>query len=323
MSFDEKLFLLTLLNRPEDAKRFSQSFDPEWLQDAHLKPLLVFINRFVKAYDTGPSINALEKYLKDEEPEAYLLRYQSTINELKGMEQPDFSLMVYTSRKAKEITICRSFLSMQLAANGMIAEEKGDELLKEVQKWIHKFYGLDEDLTLDFREATNYLLEQYGKSKSLEPVETGIMPLDLWSGNGLWPKNLGIVVAPTGHGKSVILMNAAANMAVYSKKRVWFLTNELDMEEQTQRFLSYLQNHPISQIQQNPLCVFGPDLDNRWELEGLDKHLLITSVNREISTEDIEAELIKLINLQGYAPDVLALDFMERMKPVTSGYSRD
>ena len=38
---------------------------------------------------------------------------------------------------------------------------------------------------------------------------------------------------------------------------------------------------------------------------------------------DLESEMAKWVNLLGWKPDVLVLDFMERMKPCDSGYRRD
>lgn len=325
MSFDERTFILALLQREEDAKTFSRTFNPEWLLDATLQPMMGFIRDFLRKYEVAPTLPALEQYVSDKEPEAFKLRYSPTFEKLKAAEKPDLATMVYTSRKAREYAVCRSFDSLIMTSRTMQQDSDGDLLLKEVHRWLQSFHGMDEDLTMDFREATNYLLAQYGAKRTLEPIKTGIKPLDMWTGDkGLWPKNLGIVVAPTGHGKSVILMNIAANMASESHKKVWFFTNELDMEEQTTRFLSFLEQHPVSDIQNSPLHVLkSSGLKARWEEEGLDQRLILTSANREVSTDDIESELLELINIQGFIPDVLVVDFMERMKPCSSGLSKD
>ena len=49
----------------------------------------------------------------------------------------------------------------------------------------------------------------------------------------------------------------------------------------------------------------------------------LTEVNREISTDELESEMAKWVNLLGWKPDVLILDYMERMRPCDSGYRRD
>ena len=132
---------------------------------------------------------------------------------------------------------------------------------------------------------------------------------------------MGIVMAPTGHGKSVVLMNIARHISLIEEEPVWFVTNELSMGEQAERFLSRLTGQPLSALMEDPSLGFT-NLDYFWQT-GLDQRLRLTSVNKEVSTDDLEAIMNRWTQLTGWKPKVLVLDFMERMRPNKTGYRRD
>jgi hypothetical protein len=54
----------------------------------------------------------------------------------------------------------------------------------------------------------------------------------------------------------------------------------------------------------------------------VNKRLRITSVNSDLSTSEIESMMIRWASLSGWKPQLLVLDFMERMKPNDVGYNR-
>jgi hypothetical protein len=129
-------------------------------------------------------------------------------------------------------------------------------------------------------------------------------------------------MAPTGEGKSSMLVNMAHKMAAQEMRRVWLVTNELSLEEQTERVLSKISGVKVQEIIDDPGVAYTSELDRKWR-EGLHDCLRLTEVNREVSVDDLESEMMKWVNLLGWKPEVLVLDFIERMKPCDTGYSRD
>jgi hypothetical protein len=65
------------------------------------------------------------------------------------------------------------------------------------------------------------------------------------------------------------------------------------------------------------------ELERQWAQNELHEKLRLTEVNREVSVDDLESEMMKWVNLLGWKPEVLVLDFIERMRPCDTGYSRD
>jgi hypothetical protein len=177
------------------------------------------------------------------------------------------------------------------------------------------------DKTMDIKAAIEHLIGSHGFSPEVTRIQTRIHAIDEWSGGGLRTKQLGILMAPTGEGKSSVLLVMGYNMATTERKRVWMVTNELSIEEQTERMLSKMTGKDLTAIIDDPGIAFS-GLGRHWR-DGLHDRLRLTECNREISMDDLESEMGKWVNLIGWKPDVLILDFMERMKPCERGFSRD
>jgi replicative DNA helicase len=190
---------------------------------------------------------------------------------------------------------------------------------------MHKFFnkhGRDSDIrTMDIKTSIETLVEQAGFQPELTRVPCGVHVIDQWTGGGLRTKQLGIIMAPTGDGKSSMLVVMAHNMAFNERKDVWLVTNELSLEEQTERMLSRITGMECERIINDPGIAYQ-GLDRHWRA-GADQRLRMTEVNREVSMDDLEAEMMKWVNLIGWKPKVLVLDFIERMKPCEAGWSRD
>lgn len=321
--FDEDTFVRALMERPEDAKRFATNFSPEWVRKAELAPILDEIFGFVKKYGVGPSLPTLHKVFKDRDEGVYNLRYQEVLNRLEKVEN-DHSHMLYTLDRAKDYAIIRSF--QQFASDSRFlelqADMKGVPMLEALNRWQLQFGSENVDRTMNIKEATDHLVQNHGFASAVVPIPCGIQPIDEWCGGGLRQRNLGIVLAGTGHGKSVTLMNQALKIASAEEKKVWYVTNELMLEEQVERFLSRMTGLPVSEVIEDPGMVYSEALGRHWQ-RGLDKRLWITEVNREVSTDDLEAEMSRLATLTGWKPEVIIIDYMERMRPNMSGFQRD
>ncbi len=321
-TFDERAFLYALTSRPEDARKFAVSFKPSWLHTTEYIPILAEIFAFVRKHGEQPSVPTLHEVFKDKDEEAYNLRYKDALDSL-VTEIPDNSRMIYTLDQARDTGVVRDFqeLTNSQAFLSKQAHLKGGDVLQALHSFFNKHGDLSEDRTMDMREAIDNLIDTHGFQPELVRIPCGIHVIDKWTGGGLRTKQLGIIMAPTGDGKSSMLCVMAHKMATVEQKRVWLVTNELSIEEQTERMLARITGAKVQDIIDEPACAYE-GLDKHWR-GGLDQRLRLTEVNRECSTDDLEAEMMKWVNLIGWKPHVLVLDFIERMKPNDSGYSRD
>ena len=63
-------------------------------------------------------------------------------------------------------------------------------------------------------------------------------------------------------------------------------------------------------------------LEYYWK-NNLEENLRLTYVNKEVSVTDLEASMLRWANIRGFMPKVIIIDYMERLRPSTSGWNRD
>jgi replicative DNA helicase len=321
MEFDEKVFIWALTSRPADVRRFASIFRPEWLENAAFRPILAEIYSFTKENETPPSIGALRTILSDKYPEAYELRFSPALDEILDTE-PDTPQVIYTLNKARDAAIIRSLHEL-VTSNEMqtaSSEGEGKHILVMINRWLNTFAGVSDEQSADLKEAIEHLIQTVGWDTTVQKIPSGVKPLDAWTSGGLRTKQLGIIMAPLGHGKSTVLMNMAYKMAAVQEANVWFITNELTIEEQTERFLSRLTTKPLKHIQNDPAIAYH-GLGRHWQ-HRLHERLRLTAINKTVKTEDLESMMIRWMNISGWKPTVIILDFMERMAPNEEGHSR-
>jgi replicative DNA helicase len=322
MEFDELLFCRALMDRPADAKRFSQFMKPEWLKTVEYRILLDKIYEFTKTFSIPPSVETLRKVFQDEDSSAYNTRYKDTIDQLAkvNLEQSE---VLYCLDAAKKVGIVWSLETMFNNPDFIHKREQkeGSEVMHDIQEWITQFEGTNEDVEMRIDDAVEHLIKERGWMQKDVEIPCGIEFIDEWCGGGLRPKQLGLILAPTGHGKSTCLMVMAQKMALLSDIRVLFISNELSMGEITERFGAMISGEDINTVIHEPTVIRkGIETLTKW---GYTDRLWLVEVNREISSDDIEGMMARYINLYGWKPDVVIIDFMERMKPTVSGHKRD
>ncbi len=318
MNFDEALFIRALTERPADAKSFAQSFEPSWLKTVEYVPILDSLFQFTKQHDTPPSLNTIREILKEQDATAYETRHKQVLDYLTDIPL-DVSSAIHTISKAKNIAVAWSLDSLfhSPAMQQFIDDADGTELMHQMQTWITRFAGSTEDVERRVEDAFEELIKSRNWLSNDNQISCGIDVIDQWTGGGLKLRQLGILLAPTGHGKSTCLMIMAYKMALIEQKRVMFISNELSMDEVAERFGTLVSGEPINQVARNPEII--RDSIAKIKSYEINNKLYLVEVNRDISTNDIESMISRYVNLYGWAPEVIVIDYMERMKPTAKG----
>jgi len=322
--FSEEVFLHALCGRSEDVRRFSSLFKPEWLQTAMYRPLLQEIYSFTKKNGIPPNVKVLREIFKKRDEAQYNVRYSKALDKIEGIDPPpETPEIIYTLEQAKDVAVSWSFkeLAESPAFTEMNDQFDGAGQIRAMENWIQQFLGQTEDIEVNLKEAVERLIEERGWMNRSIKIPCGIKVIDEFTNGGLRVPGLGIIMAPTGAGKSNCLIVIAQKIAAIEQKRVLFVTNELSTSQVTERFLSSLTGENLSEIIEDPVVGYK-GLERHW-VGGLDQRLRMVEVLREISTDDLESMVGRYINLYGWAPDVMVIDFMERMKPTVSGVKRD
>lgn len=320
--FDESILLKCLTERAEDARILRRVFRVEWLNNVSYRPVLKTIYDFLDEYKIPPTFSTIHQIFRDYDESLYEARYKGVIEELEKV-QYSVSDVLYIMKAAKNVAMARSLKDLYSSAQftSLIQEDEGTEILKEIETWKLQFQESADETELDIRQAILKTI-QYQNEEGTDPITTGISVLDEFSGGGIKPKNLAIVMAPLKNGKSITLMNIAYNISLIQDKEVLFITNELTTEETAERFVSRITGLPCSQMQVDISSALGhPALVKYWDT-GLQKKLRILENVSEFSTDYIESAIEKYFSLYSWKPKVVVIDYMERMKPTVSGIKR-
>jgi len=145
--------------------------------------------------------------------------------------------------------------------------------------------------------------------KARNPVSTGWDNIDSITRGGLGRGELGVVIAPTGAGKSMCLVHIGA-AALKAGKNVVYYTLELQDKVIGTRFDSCLTGLNISQIFDHKDQV----LDVVKNLKG--KLIIKEYPTKSASTNTIKAHLDKL-KTHGHNVDMIIIDYADLLRPVT------
>jgi replicative DNA helicase len=130
-------------------------------------------------------------------------------------------------------------------------------------------------------------------------------------------KELCLVAAASGRGKSLYLVNQAAKL-IEERKKILYVSLEMSEDRIAQRFDSIL-----TQIPQSRLKVSQDSLKTRLSLIknklGEDYLVIKEFPTKTANVNHIRALLNQLQTQSGFIPDVLIVDYLELLNPTTEG----
>lgn len=319
MTFDEDVFIKGLTERPYDAQRFAQFFEPGWLSKPELRPIAAVIFEHTLEKSTPPGIKTIRDILISKDKFIYEQRYKQTLDILEKVTDPaDYvSHQIDKATEAAKAN-CLKALYDSVEFKRDLENHQGGEAIRKLEALASKFEepdGFRDGTIKDVVDLANANKSDINKLR----IPSGIDVIDSWCGGGLRPKQLGIIISATGVGKSQVLAIMAFKMAAREGKRVLHISNELTFEEIGERFLAQLTGKPLSVIMEEKVT---DNLGKHWEA-GLDSRLRCLEITKEVSMAHIESIIARYEQLYGWSPEVLVIDYMERLRPRAKGYTRD
>ena len=144
--------------------------------------------------------------------------------------------------------------------------------------------------------------------KFRNPVTTGWQDIDTICGGGLGKSELGVVIAPTGAGKSMVLVHLGAE-AVKEGKTVVHYTLELQDTVIAKRYDSSITGYPLSELNSFKQEIY----DNIKDIDG--KLIVKEYPTKSASTNTIKNHLNRLAK-RGIKPGLIIVDYADLLKPV-------
>lgn len=304
-SFQEDLCHLILNDRPFADQMF-EVLDLNFLELKHLRVFVQKIQEYRTKYGVHPTSNIIASIIRtglDGEQESVKVRirdYYARV--LSTGETPNSSDYI------KDVAL--DFCKKQKLKEALI---KSVELIKsssfdDVSKVIDNALKLGSDNTMGYDYLADF--EKRFVKQSRDPVSTGWKSVDDIVKGGLGKGELGVVVAPTGAGKSMVLVHLGA-AALKEGKNVLHYTLELSDTVVAGRYDS-----AITGVELKNLIVFKEKIyDEIKEIEG--KLIVKEYPTRSASIQTIKNHIDKL-RRRDFIPDVIIVDYGDLIKPENS-----
>jgi len=306
-------FQISLLNLLVEDKRFTTTIidviDPKYFDNQYFKLIAQMIKEYHKKYETSPSYEALEQISKLEVTQEMALR--NVLDMIKNIQEHEVKDSLFTQEKATKF--CKQ---QELGkAMGKVKDimEKGDfENYEKAEYYIREALQVGEkDLgTQDVFDHLNTVLEDDYR----HPIPMGIDGIDNLLNGGLAKGELGVVLAPTGVGKTTILTkiaNTAYNQG-YNVLQIFFEDNPKII--QRKHFTLWTGISP-KDLSENREDVFKKVEEVKSNSKG--KMILKKLPSDTLTLGQIKNQIRKII-AEGTKIDLIVFDYIDCVAPEKS-----
>jgi len=163
---------------------------------------------------------------------------------------------------------------------------------------------------VDFGHDYHMDIDDRFRLKSRNPITTGWQRLDEICQGGLGKSELGVAIAPTGAGKSMLMVHLGAT-ALKEGKTVVYYTLELADTVVGQRFDSCITGIKLNDLLRNKFNI----VEKVKDIKG---HLIIKEYpTKSASTQTLKSHIERL-KKRGINPDMIIVDYADLLRPVKS-----
>jgi replicative DNA helicase len=304
-SFQENLCHIILEDRPF-ADQIFEVLDENFLELSYLRVFIKKIKEYKKKYSVHPTRDIMTSILRtgigDEQDSVqkmlrdyYARVLSSDVNYNEADYVKDVALEFCKKQKLQE-AIIRSV--------PLLEKSSFDEIAKLVNDAMK--LGTSNDVGYDYMED----FEQRFLEKSRDPVTTGWTAINDITKGGLGKGELGVVIAPTGAGKSMVLVHLGAK-ALQSGKNVVHYTLELADTVVGTRYDSCITGYHLTGIRAFKEQIYD-------DLRDLPGKLIIKEYPTRSATINTIKNHIEKMKVADFKPDMIIVDYADLIKPTGS-----
>lgn len=303
--FQENLVQIILDDRVF-CDQISEVLDVNFLE---LKYLRIFVDKILdyrKKYGTHPSRDTITTILRTElDKENELLQKQVREFYARLMSN-EFSIDGEQHIKDVSLDFCKKqkLKEAMIKSVGLIQNSSYDEISRIINDALK--LGTDNNHGYDFIVD----FEKRFELKARNPVTTGWELIDVITKGGLGRGELGVVIAPTGAGKSMALVHLGA-MALAQGLNVVHYTLELQDKVVALRYDSCITGIPLSDIREQKQMVWEGVKDVKGKL------IIKEYPTKSASTNTIKNHMEKL-KRKDFKIDMVIVDYGDLIRPITA-----
>tara|TARA_R100001244_G_scaffold118124_2_gene87918 strand:+ start:100 stop:1476 length:1377 start_codon:yes stop_codon:yes gene_type:complete len=286
------------------AEQITEVLDVSFLELEYLRVFVRKIVNYRAKYNTHPSVDAFIAILRaDLENE----------NEIIQKQVRDYFARIHTKEledveyiKDTALDFCRkqNLKEAMLKSVNLLQTCSFDEISKVINDALR--LGSETNFGHDFIDD----FEERYKPRHRNPLTTGWGDMDKICGGGLGKGELGVVIAPTGAGKSMVLVHLGAR-AIEEGKTVIHYTLELSDKVIANRYDSCITGYPLSDLPAFKEEIFE-------QISEIDGRLIIKEYpTKSASPNTIRSHLSRLIK-RGIKPGAIIVDYADLLRPIVA-----
>ncbi len=303
-SFQENLCQLMLDDRPF-CDQVSEVIDTSFFELKYLQVFIEVLLSYRERYRSHPNHEIMMTELKsgmqnqDKVVADQVRHFYARIYNSEGVQEAEYI-------KDKAIDFCRkqTLKGAMIKSVKLLKSSSFDEISKVIEDAMK--LGTDNNFGHDYHVDALKRFQRIHRS----PITTGWERIDDIVKGGLGKNELGVVIAPTGAGKSMVLVHLAAE-ALKKGKTVVYYTLELKDTVVGGRFDSALTKVPLNELLDQQEMI----MDMIQDVEGT---LIIKEYpTKSASVQTIRGHVDRLIK-KGMKPDMILVDYADLLRPTRS-----
>ena len=313
VSFQQKLIKIII----ED-KRYATTIldiiDPHYFEGASFRFLVQNIKELYEKYDDVPSYDTISSKIKQEDRgDTSSKMHMDTLQGIKELELTDINYVKDTA-----LNFCKQqVLKRELKVVQKIIDEGDFDSYRTIEKIIQDALRVGAN-TGDVRDVFENVRDAIQKD-SRTPIPTGVDGLDEMLKGGLGMGELGVVLSPTGIGKSTILTkfaNSAYNSG-FKVLQIVFEDNVNSILRKHYTIWTGLSPDDLPTETENVVEMLK-EIEN--ESKGVLKICKLPSDSVTIS--ELKGMLRKL-SMEGFKPDLVIVDYVDCISPERATYGEE
>tara|TARA_Y100000591_G_C21843897_1_gene707441 strand:- start:1983 stop:3338 length:1356 start_codon:yes stop_codon:yes gene_type:complete len=302
--FQESVARLMMEDRPF-CDQITEVLELEFFDSAYLRAFVKIILEYRDKYNQHPHFATLHTEIKKGNK-----NYDGAVNKqlrdfLVRIQSDDVNDKEYIKDQAIDFCKKQCLKKAILESANLVKKGNYDSITKIINEALSK--GNDQNFGHDwFMDIDN----RYVK-KSRKPITTGWQRIDEITKGGIGAKELAVVIAPTGAGKSMVLVHLGAQALMLGKKVVHY-TLELADTVVGIRYDSCLAKIDLRDIMDSKDLV-------KEKIQDVSGKLIIKEYpTKSASTKSLKNHLEKL-RKQNILPDVVIVDYADLLRPISHG----
>jgi len=300
--FQESLCQMILQDRPF-ADQIMEVLDIGFLELHYLRVFVQKIFEYREEFGVHPTYKIMISIIRADIEGENVATQQQLRNYFARIHDAQVSGSDYIKRTALDFCRKQKLKEAMIKSVPLLEKSSFDQIAKIINDAIklgdHSDHGYD--YIKDF--------EKRFELKARNPITTGWNEIDELCKGGLGKGELGVVIAPTGAGKSMALVHLGAQ-ALKEKKTVVHYTLELADTVVASRYDSCLTKIPLSHLHSFKEEIY----EKVQDMEGV---LIVKEYpTKSASTRSLRTHLEKL-QMRDIHPDMVIVDYGDLLRPIS------